>query len=196
MAAQVSSAGKAWRIVRFLLRHIFALAFFALLLAIAAIIALDWLIGIRGIIPLISDAAIPLGLLAVVLILWLLKARIAATIRRSQRTMAQRAARQAVREGMDQGETMLKAAAAGTSSRLSAMGRQISANLREAFAGKQAATTSQPVAPRCPFCRRIVRAGAHFCDSCGKELPTLCPRCGRPLRPKAKFCDGCGGKAG
>jgi hypothetical protein len=54
------------------------------------------------------------------------------------------------------------------------------------------AGASQPEAALCPHCGKPVRAGAKFCDSCGKSLVDKCAKCGADLRPGAKFCDNCG----
>jgi hypothetical protein len=41
-------------------------------------------------------------------------------------------------------------------------------------------------------CGRRNRAGARFCDGCGKPLAPRCPACGAEVRPDAQFCDACG----
>jgi class 3 adenylate cyclase/tetratricopeptide (TPR) repeat protein len=43
-------------------------------------------------------------------------------------------------------------------------------------------------------CGRENRAGARFCDGCGKPLAPRCPACGAEARPDAQFCDACGGR--
>ncbi|HJQ85101.1 MAG TPA: AAA family ATPase, partial [Candidatus Binatia bacterium] len=45
-------------------------------------------------------------------------------------------------------------------------------------------------------CGRQNRAGARFCDGCGKPLAPRCPACGAEARPDAQFCDACGGRLG
>lgn len=44
----------------------------------------------------------------------------------------------------------------------------------------------------CPSCNQPIRAGARFCDNCGKPLASTCTKCGAELRAEAKFCDNCG----
>src|SRR5262249_34359821 len=44
----------------------------------------------------------------------------------------------------------------------------------------------------CTQCRTANRAGARFCDGCGRPLAPRCPACGSETRPEAQFCDACG----
>ncbi len=43
----------------------------------------------------------------------------------------------------------------------------------------------------CPSCATDNRAGARFCNSCGRVLAQVCPN-GHPVAAGAKFCDECG----
>ncbi len=47
-------------------------------------------------------------------------------------------------------------------------------------------------AMNCGGCGRTNRAGARFCDGCGKPLVPRCPGCNAECRPDAQFCDACG----
>jgi hypothetical protein len=76
----------------------------------------------------------------------------------------------------------------------------------KAAALKVPATAAEPIV--CPSCRKPVRVGNRFCQSCGSQLKRdedkkvekvseapqtlLCSRCGVPLRPGLKFCTHCG----
>src|SRR5215472_14950872 len=44
----------------------------------------------------------------------------------------------------------------------------------------------------CNECGKANRAGARFCDGCGRPLAPRCPTCGSESRPEAQFCDACG----
>src|SRR5215831_13130988 len=44
----------------------------------------------------------------------------------------------------------------------------------------------------CNECGKGNRAGARFCDGCGRPLAPRCPVCGSESRPEAQFCDACG----
>src|SRR5215468_8728019 len=44
----------------------------------------------------------------------------------------------------------------------------------------------------CGGCGRTNRAGARFCDGCGKPLGPRCPACNAECRTDAQFCDACG----
>src|SRR5215468_2262051 len=44
----------------------------------------------------------------------------------------------------------------------------------------------------CNECGKANRAGARFCDGCGRPLAPRCPACGSESRPEAQFCDACG----
>ena len=63
-----------------------------------------------------------------------------------------------------------------------------------------AAGTHSPGYVTCPHCGNAVRAGAKFCNRCGRPVatqagqpyPTVCSSCQSPMRPGARFCSGCG----
>ena len=46
----------------------------------------------------------------------------------------------------------------------------------------------------CPSCQATNLAGAKFCSSCGKGIPSAaaCPKCNTQNAPGAKFCNSCG----
>src|SRR5215471_13607907 len=44
----------------------------------------------------------------------------------------------------------------------------------------------------CGGCGRTNRAGARFCDGCGKPFGPRCPACNAECRTDAQFCDACG----
>ena len=49
----------------------------------------------------------------------------------------------------------------------------------------------------CPSCKKEIRDGLKFCNSCGakiEESKLFCPNCGKELKPGQKFCNGCGTK--
>lgn len=49
----------------------------------------------------------------------------------------------------------------------------------------------------CPSCKKEIRDGLKFCNSCGakiEESKLFCPNCGKELKPGQKFCNGCGAK--
>ena len=47
----------------------------------------------------------------------------------------------------------------------------------------------------CAECHNHVRAGAKFCDACGKPMGRHCSKCNAELSPAAKFCSECGTSA-
>jgi membrane protease subunit (stomatin/prohibitin family) len=56
-----------------------------------------------------------------------------------------------------------------------------------------AAAPASPVATvECAECHGQVRAGAKFCDSCGKPMGKHCANCNAELAGTAKFCGDCG----
>jgi membrane protease subunit (stomatin/prohibitin family) len=59
----------------------------------------------------------------------------------------------------------------------------------------QAQEATAPAAPatvECPECHSQVRAGAKFCDNCGKAMAGHCANCDAELSATAKFCPECG----
>lgn len=56
----------------------------------------------------------------------------------------------------------------------------------------------------CPSCKKEIRDGLKFCNSCGAKIEAkqsnetknikICPSCKKEVREGLKFCNGCGAK--
>ncbi len=173
--------------LRFLLRHWAGtlIVIFSLLTLLTAYQM--WIVGPLGFLPLLPQLVISLVLLAgAIAARQVVKEFTRGGLTRGVTSLPTQVARGVISDGLGREIEQAK-------SSLSALAQDVKADWGRVVANKPpTGIITPPLAPRCPSCGRLVRAGAKFCDGCGVTLLATCQHCGRDLRQGAKFCDGCG----
>ncbi|HOG46182.1 MAG TPA: zinc ribbon domain-containing protein [Anaerolineae bacterium] len=183
-----------WGIARFCWRHLFGVLLVILLVAAALIGYQVWTLGPLMAGPLLPYLGTCLGLIVVVIVLWLLRRSLARLLVKGRLSLHKRAAKEAVRQGVGQGEVAARAAVKGAQGAVSTAVGQLQQGLDRLLGIKPGGAPAQAAPRLCPSCKRLLRPEATFCDRCGARLPTFCQQCGQEVRPKDKTCRHCGAR--
>ncbi len=199
LAARLSLLRSGWRVISFLLRHLVTTALVILVLLALTLGYRAWQMGFPATMSL--SVLIPLLLCLILIVAVLLGRRgirrwALERAARGQTALQKRLARRMAQEGREKGEQILEKGEEALERGVGAAREALSSLVAEVQADRQRPVaptqTHQRRAPRCPHCGYFVRAGAKFCDRCGKPLSLTCPHCGQVLRPQARFCERCG----
>jgi len=192
-----------WKVTGFLLRNLVTIVLVALFLIALALGYWAWRMGFPATMPV--PILIPLALcliLIVAIVLGRSKIRrwALASAARGQARVQKRVAEDLIQEGrekgqqvLQKGEKVLEKGVDAAKGAISSLAGEVQADWQRHVSGPAPAVQQ---APRCPQCGYFVRAGAKFCDRCGKPLQFTCPQCGQVLRPQARFCERCGTPVG
>lgn len=181
-----SRIGKA--ILRFLVRHWAGtlIVIFSLLTLLSAYQM--WRAG-----PILTLSLLPQLVISIILLVGVIVVRQVVKGVTKGGALQTQVAKGVAQDILSRGQAVVEREVGEAKDALSSLAQDVKADLGRVVGGQPTTGTAvPPVAPRCPSCGRLVRAGAKFCDGCGAALLTTCPHCGRALRPGAKFCDGCG----